>query len=136
MLSIPAEILLEIGRTDLKTYRGMLAVPKFARAVTIGYRLDIMEANGYNYSIMMHNNLPKDRIIGFQRSARTQFLTFVGDKNADNIRAYIVICDVSVYAGFETIQGYCWCIKHTSYNSGFRTRSSNMKTIDKYGIVR
>ena len=42
MYTIPVEILLEIGRTDLETYKGMLAIPKFARAVSIGYRLDVM----------------------------------------------------------------------------------------------
>ena len=46
MNSLPAEILLEIGKTSLATYVSMLAIPKFARKVTVGYRLDIMVGNG------------------------------------------------------------------------------------------
>ena len=49
MYSLPTEILLEIGKTDKSTYRGMLAIPKFARGVTVGYRLDAMVAAKYNY---------------------------------------------------------------------------------------
>ena len=49
MDTIPIEIMLEIGKTDIATYRGMLAIPKFARAVTVGYRLDMMVVTGYKY---------------------------------------------------------------------------------------
>lgn len=49
MNALPAEILLEIGAVDKTTYRSMLAIPKFAHAVTIGYRLDMMVKSGYEY---------------------------------------------------------------------------------------
>ena len=56
MDALPVEILLEIGRTDLADYHGMLNIPKFARAVTIGYRLDMMLVAGYNYKKILNNN--------------------------------------------------------------------------------
>ena len=43
----------EIGKIDVKTYRSMLAIPKFARTVTIGYRLDIMMKAGFNHANFM-----------------------------------------------------------------------------------
>ena len=49
MNDIPVEILLLIGLNDQETYRGMLAIPKFARAVTIGYRLNAMEKFGFDF---------------------------------------------------------------------------------------
>ena len=56
MDALPVEILLEIGRTDLADYHGMLNIPRFARAVTIGYRLDMMLVAGYNYKKILNNN--------------------------------------------------------------------------------
>lgn len=49
MNDLPAEILLLIGLTDQETYRGMLAIPKFVRVITIGYRLTAMEKFGFNF---------------------------------------------------------------------------------------
>lgn len=46
MDTLPVEILLIIGTDNIETYRGMLAIPKFARVVTAGIRLDMMEASG------------------------------------------------------------------------------------------
>mgnify|MGYP003419468995 FL=1 len=49
MNDIPVEILLLIGLNDQETYRGMLAIPKFTRAITIGYRLNAMEKFGFDF---------------------------------------------------------------------------------------
>lgn len=43
MNTLPQEILLIIGTDNIETYRGMLAIPKFARAITAGIRLNMME---------------------------------------------------------------------------------------------
>lgn len=47
MDSIMTELVLWIGMMDIETYRGMIAIPKFARAVTCGYRLNAMEKFGF-----------------------------------------------------------------------------------------
>lgn len=66
MNSLPVEILLLIGLTDQKTYRSMLAVPRFARVITAGYRLNAMAKFGFNFEkcwkrdgqIYMGGNIP------------------------------------------------------------------------------
>ena len=60
MDALPVEILLEIGRTGLATYVGMLAIPKFARAATIGYRLDMMAAANYDYKKLLFHDYDYD----------------------------------------------------------------------------
>lgn len=52
MDTLPPEILLIIGTDNIETYRLMLAIPKFARAVTVGIRLDMMEASGVEVKFM------------------------------------------------------------------------------------
>ena len=46
MDTLPVEILLVIGTDCIESYRGMLAIPRFARAITAGIRLDMMETSG------------------------------------------------------------------------------------------
>ena len=60
MNALPAEILLEIGRVDKQTYRGMLAIPRFARAVSVGYRLDIMVGN-YKHERIINFHMTRKR---------------------------------------------------------------------------
>lgn len=51
MLSLPSDIILKIGMEDKKAYIAMLAIPRFARLLTAGIRLDSMEKFGYSVSI-------------------------------------------------------------------------------------
>ena len=52
----------------------MLAIPKFARAVTIGYRLDMMAKSKYKYEKTL-NSLPRGRVATMKRYAGSQIIT-------------------------------------------------------------
>ena len=100
MYTIPVEILLEIGRTDLETYKGMLAIPKFARAVSIGYRLDVMADDIW----FVRDSLPNlksrvnfsgkliNTIISRQQSDMNVFVTMVDGCGSLSIWVHIHIC--------------------------------------------
>lgn len=93
MNALPAEILLEIGKIDVKTYRSMLNIPRFARAVTIGYRLDIMKS-GYDYKkvINIHDNIWEfDYIYTSIRTNHNMILTRFICKSQERIASYIII---------------------------------------------
>ena len=53
---LPVEILLYIGLISEETYHGMLAVPRFARAVTCGYILEAMRSFGYGAEVIKDSN--------------------------------------------------------------------------------
>ena len=134
MNTIPAEILLEIGKTDLATYRGMLAIPKFALAVTIGYRLDRMVDTGYNFN---HN-------ISFHRTR----LGGICIRRIRGNKAYVLSIkhEISIYIydrdeirfHYRPIGGGMFMQKNTlnSHNDGDRLSSLTKKCIDRYGYAR
>ena len=97
MDSLPAEILLEIGKTDLETYVGMLAIPRFARKVTVGYRLDMMIAARYEYNNILNSLCTHESII--KRCSGSQIFTRCVNMSITwlqppIIRPYIFIQDV------------------------------------------
>ena len=119
MDSLPAEILLEIGEIDKQTYRGMLAIPKFARAVTCGYRLDVMVKCKYEYlnlltNMKCHNNPHSHKQSLTIRCAGSQQLRW--GSNTNNT------IDMDFFFFFHVNKiGYRSCINGTSYknNSSF-----------------
>ena len=76
---LPVEILLEIGKTNLATYRGMLAIPMFARAVTIGFRLNMMAAVNYDYNKMLLHKCCYNHKIVVRKSKSGKVVLFVGE---------------------------------------------------------
>ena len=135
MLSLPAEILLEIGKIDKVTYRSMLAVPKFARAVTIGYRLDIMEANGYDYSGLFRGSC------GFNvvrtRGPHTMKLYVSSKVRLNEVKYYPLfgIIDSAIGASYSINSHLaCWYCGSKNYNFGYRSiYGTHTRYISQYG---
>ena len=112
MNSLPAEILLEIGKTNISTYRGMLAIPKFALAVTVGYRLDMMVGK-YDYKkilLMIYKILPRCNVRIILRESKDDIFV----RGICNNMGHITIRDCNLI-------GYCniKCQFHsTDHNNG------------------
>ena len=138
MNSLPAEILLEIGRTDLETYKGMLAIPKFTRAVTIGYRLDMIATNcDYKF---IRNRLPGLKaLVNFSGKS---IKTIVNSQQLDmNIHVTMIngYGTLSVWNSTILYGYYCnmsICDNSTYKNSGSRTfhRFQSGIHVSKYGV--
>ena len=130
MLSLPAEILLEIGKTGLETYKGMLAVPKFARAITIGYRLDIMERCKYNYRNIITRPTAHIRAVLGDRKAGLIDLIRGCDREC---KGYLFINDRYNFMYFSnamTESKSCMC-----YNYGSRILYCHTHRIDHIGTT-
>lgn len=143
MNAIPAEILLEIGKIDKPTYRGMLAIPKFARAVTVGYRLDTMAAANYNYRCLLLQTLYMQGYCDstyFHRIHRTdkiQKLTISHFKNPDKTAFFMLIQSTSTHYSYHTDVGSFYG-SNNYYNDGEQclfNRSDRIFKIDKRGAV-
>ena len=109
MDTIPTEILLEIGKTDLETYVGMLAIPRFARAVTVGYRLDMLVreyAIGQLLYIMTNNFVITHTI---RRTGTHEYIRQCIHRQ----KGHIVIDDRNVNVS------YCTIMTTTHYNQHF-----------------
>ena len=131
MYAIPVEILLEIGKTDLETYKGMLAIPKFARGVTIGYRLDIMAAHHKIHSKLLNFcyhgvcNYRKVGSISYELSIKKDYGHFlIGDTGT----AYFHPADIHVVS-FNSVNGMI------SNHYGSRSFQSGLKFLNNHGDV-
>lgn len=64
---LPIEILHQIAQTDELTYRAMLAIPAFARSITIGKILDFMELFGHTVNVI-HDSVHECHCIEWRRN--------------------------------------------------------------------
>ena len=119
MNNLPAEILLEIGKTNISTYRGMLAIPKFALAVTVGYRLDMMVGK-YDYKKLFQTiyisayNMSTNVEIETRRIQKHEFIRGI----SNNHNGYIIIMDHSVNKHYDSYRGLSCNRLRLHYNMG------------------
>ena len=125
MDALPAEILLEIGKTSLATYVSMLAIPKFARAVTVGYRLDMMVVAGYEYNNIL-NSLYCGHIAAMKRCAGSQLFT----RRIDVIMAWIKPLIIYPSITFQDV----YCGYNVLYNSSSTTTLYNGQRCSDDGV--
>lgn len=97
---LPIEILLKIGTIDQSVYIAMLAIPKFARALTIGFRLDTMTQFGF-----IINRIRDPRYVWRNQSLRMQI-------------------DAQPYVCYFTDHGYIETEQMFATNRGYRMWST------------
>ena len=120
MNGLPAEILLEIGETGLETYKGMLAIPKFARAVTIGYRLNVMLRYGYNYKaplLIIHRpkyNMFTNTEMETRQIKKHEFVRGI----SNNSNGYVLIIDHSAHNYYDSYHGISKNLSRKYYDDG------------------
>lgn len=121
MLGLPAEILLEIGKVDIETYCGMLAIPKFAHAVTVGYRLDMMIASDYKfkYDHMSIQNNRKYRIVR-KNGPHVLMISRSKKSTGQGPRHYMVIGDSLADAAYDTFIPVVWNKTCKGHDDGTR----------------
>ena len=134
MNSLPAEILLEIGKIDKVTYRGMLAIPGFTRTVTIGYRLDIMISCKYDHIKLLPNIKTCSHHSFTIRSAGSQLVKWGTWSYKPSIYADIRFEDHTAAIGYvSSLSGTSY--KHRTYygNDGSRYNYVKMQFIQPDG---
>mgnify|MGYP003439493823 FL=1 len=140
--------MLVIGTDCIESYRGMLAIPRFARAVTIGYRLNMMEASGCEVKFIQ--NLLRLYTLNKSMMTSSSILHKSWDRKYQYVSVYISYGGYFVLNMTEHSDHFSngirygvsyYCDESTSVhysNSSLQTYSTNCGSrygINAYGIV-
>ena len=145
---LPVEILLEIGKTNLATYRGMLNIPKFTRAVTIGYRLDMMVKSEYAYDKILNSH--RGRVATMKRCADSQIFTrcvhvvYAWETYLSVVKPFITIEDIhhgsnviyDSYNGASYYNNQKYTDEGTRFYSMMSSRFTGIQSVSYFGYVR
>lgn len=119
MNTLPVELLFVIGTDCIESYRGMLAIPRFARAVTVGTRLDMME-----------------RILTFERFSQPRFAIYLRNPNSGKFIHNSMMHKTwkDKHSGHISMLFYggSFILRTTYYNTEYHSRKAYHSTIGRY----